>query len=256
MPAQQVDLVLVLDASRSMKPCFAALCKHLEAVLIPLQGHITKVNFGLLAMNVGKHGEGHVVRSYFLGGDTEIFDDLYQSPVGAPISRQSFFTTDAADVVARLEEIKPEGDEEMLIALDIAADFPFGPLASTKRVIALFSDEQFETGALGKGTAETLPQLMEKLQARHIQLFAAIPEGRSAEQLAAVDRSEIEFVESGGGLSSVDFGQLLRQMGKSISVSVLQATGEERYQRGLFGQEDWGSGAGGDFTADRTGPGQ
>ena len=75
--------------------------------------------------------------------------------------------------------------------------------------------------------------------ARHIQLFAAIPEGAAANQLAETDRSEIEFIDGGAGLKNVDFSRLLGQMGKSISGSSLQAVSEPSYRRALFGQDKW-----------------
>ena len=252
MSSPQVDLVLVLDASASMAPCFKALCAHLKAVLMPLQGHVATVNFGLLAQSVGKRGKSHVVRFSFLGGESDVLDELYRHGPGEQIGRDHFFTTDAQRVVSRMEEVEVSGDEDMLIALDTAADFPFGPLATTKRVIALFSDEKFETGAFGRETAGQLPALMQKIQARHIQLFAAVPEGKIAEELSAVDRSEVEFVRGGDGLAAVDFGQLLRQMGKSISASVTQMGKEADYEKGLFGQAQWGRSAG-EFSADNLG---
>ena len=130
----------------------------------------------------------------------------------------------------------------MLLALDVAADLPFGPLSNTKRVIALFSDEAFEAGVNGSDSNRFIPELQKKLMARHIQLFAAIPEGDGANELAQTDRSEIEFVDGGEGLGGVDFSRLLGQMGKSISGSSLQAGAEPTYQRALFGQDKWGEG--------------
>jgi hypothetical protein len=70
-------------------------------------------------------------------------------------------------------------------------------------------------------------------------VFVAIPESPASEELAMVDRSEIEFVDGGNGLKGVDFKQLLGQMGKSISGSSMQAVGEPTYQRAIFGQDSW-----------------
>jgi hypothetical protein len=127
----------------------------------------------------------------------------------------------------------------MLVALDIAADFPFGPLSKTKRVIAMFTDERIEGGVSKGGFNSMIPKLREKLMARHIQLFAALPDSPAAQLLAETDRSEIELVQGGDGLKNVDFGKLLTQMGKSISVSSLQSTTEPHYEHALFGQDQW-----------------
>ena len=133
----------------------------------------------------------------------------------------------------------PQGDEDMLVSLDIAADMPFGPLSNTKRVIALFSDEPFEGGINGNANNHRIPNLIEKIQQRHIQLFVAIPDSDAAQQLSTADRSEIELVDGGQGLAGVNFALLLSQMGKSISGSSLQATEEPLYTRALFGQDKW-----------------
>jgi hypothetical protein len=232
----EVDIVFVVDASNSMAPCFSALAKHLASVLAPLQGHCRRINFGLLAQSALKErgGEARVFHHQCLTAGADVLELVYRQRTRAPL-----FTDDPESLAARLEEITPAGDEDMLIALDTAADFPFGPLGSTKRVIALFSDEPFETGAFGKRSNDKLPPLGEKLMARHIQLFAAIPMGEGAEYLSTVDRAEIEIVDSGAGLAAVNFSRLLDQMGRSISASALQATGPESWRRALFGQTQW-----------------
>jgi hypothetical protein len=52
-----------------------------------------------------------------------------------------------------------------------------------------------------------------------------------------VDRAEIEAVDGGDGLKSVDFRKLLAQMAKSISVSTIQAGREPTWQRAIYGQD-------------------
>jgi hypothetical protein len=43
MPAQNVDLVFVIDSSESMQPCFDALRTHLDKIIQPMQGYVSKV---------------------------------------------------------------------------------------------------------------------------------------------------------------------------------------------------------------------
>jgi len=59
-----------------------------------------------------------------------------------------------------------------------------------------------------------------------------------AQQLSEANGSEIEDV-GGQGLTTVDFKALLGQMGKSISIASLQGALEEKYERALFGQDQW-----------------
>ena len=248
MPSPNVDLVFVLDASASMAPCFEQVKKHLHDVIKPMQGHVSKVNFALIAAAASQHGGG-VLHNMFslLDGDLgmDLVTLMYKSGSGQGDARDRIFTSDPDRLIRSLDRVETKGDEDMLLALDFALDLPFGPVATTKRVIALFSDEPFESGVTGSESNEKLPQLIDKIQARHVQLFAAIPDGPGASQLASVDRAELEIVGGqGGGLADVDFSTLFAQMGKSISGSSLQLTAEPTYQRALFGQDSWGEGTG------------
>lgn len=240
MPAPNVDLVFVIDASESMQPCFDALRSHLNEVIAPLQGYVAKVRFALVAQSAGGVGGMAVYDHQFLcGSGAEALKKLYQKGPNDPDPRNEFFTEDPSCLTSALAALKPQGNEDMLVALDVAADFPFGPVANTKRVVALFSDEPFEGGISKNEHNAKIPALIDKLQARHIQLFVAIPDSDAVQELAMADRSEVELVDDGGGLRQVDFKRLLGQMGKSISGSSLQAMGEPTFTRALFGQDKW-----------------
>ncbi len=248
MPNPDVDLVLVLDASGSMGPCFQQVKAHLRDVIKPMQGHVSKVNFALIAAAASRSSHGSVLYSVYslLDHDAgmKLVTQIYAS--GAQGSaRDTLFTMDPDRLIRALDRVQAAGDEDMLLALDIALDLPFGPIATTKRVIALFSDEPFEGGVAGDASNRQLPVLIDKLQARRVQLFAAIPDGPGANLLASADRAEVELV--GGqscGLGDVDFSTLFAQMGKSISGASLQSTAEPAYKRALFGQDAWRPGSG------------
>lgn len=237
MPASNVDLVLVVDSSQSMKNCFEQLRRHFASLTTPLQGHLSKVRFGLVALSAFKGTSGPSYRVGFVRGPWD--GRLYAPEFTGSGTRDDFFTDKPAEINAALSGVVPKGNEDMLLALDIAADLPFGSLSNTKRVIALFSDERFERGVSACENHHLIPALREKLMARHIQLFAAIPEGPAANELAETDRSEVDFINGGEGLKNVDFSQLLAQMGKSISGSMIQAVSEPTYQRAIFGQDKW-----------------
>ena len=237
MPAPNVDLVFVIDASGSMRPCFAQLSQHLEQILKPMQGYVSQVRFGLVTINVGSNDSSQVYYVHGIGG-INLLDALYDPQ--APAATYPLFTNDPTSLSHSLNVTSIQGDEDMLLALDVALDFPFGPVSSTKRVIAMFSDEPFETGARVKERVSKLQALMQKIMDRHVQLFCAVPDGTAIQELAAVDRSEIELIDSGDGLSGVDFAKLLGQIGKSVSASSLQMVSEPVVQRALFGQDAWG----------------
>jgi uncharacterized protein involved in tellurium resistance len=239
MPSPNVDIVFVLDASDSMKPCFDALRQHLNSILQPMQGYVNNVRFGLLAHFAAPHGGKAIYEHTFLGGQgPEMLPKLY----GQGSAKDSdFFTTDGNAFSQKLGEVRLGANEEMLIALDTALDFPFGDLSNTKRVVAMFSDESLDDG-LEKGKYnDKIAAIIEKIHARKIKLFTSMPGSDSLYELASADQSEIEEVTGGDGLGDVDFAKLLAQMGKSISGSSLQASAEPSYQKAIFGQDKWGT---------------
>jgi uncharacterized protein involved in tellurium resistance len=236
MKAQNVDLVLLVDASDSMGPCFGQLGQHLNDLLYPLQQAQFRVRFGLVAYAAGRDRAGPVYDHTFIGGrGPELVQKLYSAQVHA----EDYFTSDPSVLTRVIGGVKPQGNEDTLVALDIAADFPFGPVETTRRVIAVFTDEKLEDGIAGEAPLAKLPQLIEKLMQRRIQLFVSAPMSQGLEQLAAVDRAEIETVDGDDGLTSVDFKKLLAQMGKSISIASLQLGREPEWKRALFGQDRW-----------------
>jgi hypothetical protein len=249
MSAPNVDIVFVIDASGSMQPCFAELSQHLQHVLKPLHGNASRVRFGLVTISVGTNQDSTV---YYVNGlsGINLLDALYDAQSAS--AGRTLFTESPTEFSQDLSSTAVQGDEDMLLALDVALDFPFGPLANTKRVIAMFSDEPFETGVRIIERRAKLQDLMEKIMARHIQLFCAVPDGATIQELSAVDRSEIELISSGNGLGGIDFAKLLSQMGKSVSVSSLQVVGEPVSRRAIFGQDQWGRSAANDWTESKT----
>lgn len=229
MKASTVDLVFVIDASDSMRPCFEGLAHNLDKIVRPLQGFGFKVRLGLVAVNIGRSSSGGIlVNTVTLAGD---MDAIYQ---GA----SDLFTEDGTKFAEKLRSIQLEGDEHHLIALDFALDFPFGPIATTRRVVALFSDEKVEDGQVSDDHMAKIPMIIHKITARRVQLFAALPFSPALEMLGSTDSAQIEPVDGGDGLASVNFEKLFAQMGKSISVASMQGD-ETSYEKALFGQDKW-----------------
>ena len=234
MKPKIVEIVFVIDASESMRPCFEGLAANLDQIVQPLQGFNFKVRLGLVGMSVGKSGcGGKVFQVTTLAGG---YNTVY------PAS-PNLFTEDGEAFSAKLRSLELSGDEHHLIALDFALDFPFGPLETTRRVVALFSDEKVEDGLVCEEEMKKIPELLTKLMARRIMLFAALPGSPALEALATVDRCQVEPVQGGDGLASVNFSKLLGQMAKSISGASLQGA-EDPYQKAVFGQDKWQDGSG------------
>jgi len=234
MKPQNVDFVLLVDSSESMRPCFTQLREHLKELLYPLQQANFKVRFGLVAYAAGLDRNGPIYDHTFIGGSgPEMIQKLYSPTLNAA----DFFTSDPAVVTQVLGGLEAQGNEDTLLALDIAADFPFGPTDSTRRVIAVFTDEPLEDGVSETQPLAKIPELIQKLMSRRIQLFASAPFSGALEQLGSLDRAEIEAVDGGDGLKSVNFKKLLAQMGKSISVSSLQMGPEPAWKKAIFGQD-------------------
>jgi hypothetical protein len=234
MPANNVDLVLVVDASGSMGHCYEALRKHLDSLLEPLHQAAFNVRLGLLVA-CASGSEGRVTHwfTFLRAGAVEGVRALYGPNPDASL----FFTSNPADVRKVLAGVEVGGDEEMLVALDVALDFPFRPAWETRRVVALFTDEAFDGGASSGASLKKLPQLVEKLTERRVKLFLAAPACSEADELACVDGAEWEVI-TGAGLAGVDFGKLLAAMAKSISAHSRQAAGDDS-PRPTYGQDKW-----------------
>lgn len=240
MKPTSVDIVFVFDASESMRPCFEGLAKNLDQIVQPLQGFNFKVRLGLVAVSVGKASSGMRVVNVATFPPGEGLDNIYHRN---PQDCTGLFTEDGRAFSMRLRSLSLGGDENHLMALDFALDFPFGPLATTRRVVALFSDERIEDGLITENETGRVADLVAKIMARRVQLFAALPSSPLLDELATADCCQVEPIQGGDGLANVNFAKLLGQMAKSISGTSLQAA-EEHFDLALFGQDKWGRGSG------------
>lgn len=253
------DIVLVIDASGSMQNCFDQLRRHLQTALLGAlsQGPIAEINWALLMASAGRGDDGGVgYRMQTLLPDDRgmgLLDLLYKTNDQAA-ARSQLFTRDVRRVVDCLESASVEGDEDMLVALDFALDFPFGPPSTTRRVIAMFSDEPFETGVeeadqgYVQKLAEGAEKVRQKMMARKVLTWITAPSGPTLASFDQVPELRIEPVlAESDGLRSTDFAKLLSMMGKTISGASRQMTGEAPYQRAIFGQDAWVRGGGSGF---------
>ena len=243
MPANKVDILFVIDASDSMTPCFQKLQQNLRRFLAPLNQASFAVRFGLLAYNMGVDGRNAIYEHTFLGGSNpQLLRGLYDATPDAA----KYFTADTEAFLQALGTVRTQGDENTPLALDIAADFPFAPADESRRVIALFSNEPLEANFLEEQSPQDqkplakFPQVLQKIAKRKISLYAYLPASDAAAMMPRLPKSIIKAIDAGPDCwDKVDFGQILEQMGKSISASTLQMTREPAYQPATYGQNRW-----------------
>ena len=232
MPAQNVEIVFVIDTSDSMQPYIDALKSNLERLILPLQQSGLNVRFGLVAHSVT--GENIYTISFLKPCSSAFLKSFYEGQYDI----DDFFTDDPRHFISVLDGLVTQGGEHTPMGLDFALDYPFGPLSSTRRVVAFFSDERIEDGEMAPGWEDKISKLVDKAMARKIMLFGYIPESPAALQLSEAERSEMTFWDC-RDIHQIDFAKLLAGMGKSISVSSIQATGEPDYPKALFDQDKW-----------------
>jgi hypothetical protein len=156
----------------------------------------------------------------------------------------SFFTNDSEKFQKALAQVKTEGDETTLVALDIALDFPWRPAETCHRAIICLSDEPIETGQNVPFQKAQIDNLIKKIHSKRIKLYIVAPQSDAFDTLSMADRCEYEPVaEESDGLRNTDFAKLMEAIGKSVSVSQTNSSGTNTPQP-LYGQEKWAAGSG------------
>jgi hypothetical protein len=233
-----VDVVFCLDASGSMAPCIDAVRKNLDAFLDALAGDANRMIDCRLDFLVHScDPDGNLVRSRSLNlSGAELVRALY----GQPAKPNAFFTTDRNAIRFALRDVDVYGDEAMLIALDMALDFPWRPQAGCHRVVVMLTDEPLEENAIWSAQHARLDALIDKVQKLGVKLYLVGPPSPGLDTLAEADKCLYQkSKQSHDGLGAIDFNKVLGQIGKSVSVSVLQGRPETGVKRALFGQDQW-----------------
>ena len=229
------DIVFCIDASGSMMPCIDAVRNNIEKLLEGLQSDVQTtwdVRFDFLAFHDSKDGV-HWYRSVALEG-CPLIDAIYKG-----IDTGKFFTKDMAAFKAGLKGIEVEGEEQQLLALDIAMDFPWRSSDGCHRVVVLLTDEPVETGVFVKEQTSKVDTLIAKVMDKRIKLFIIAPESESFYRLSSADRCEYD--DSGAerkGLRNVDFSKMMTAIGKSVLVAQTYAGANSKPQAS-FDQLDW-----------------
>ena len=249
------DVVFVIDASGSMRTCFDQLRANIRKFVEPFREEgFDSLRLGLLAYsaNIDRTVKKCIYRNIVIGGEgVPAMKALY----GSVPPREGLFFTQSKDgavdteaFMRRLDGIRCKGDEDTVFALDCAADFPYGPLESTRRVMVLFTDEKIEDGVLKQESVgenfSQLEKVMKKIVDRHISLYAFAPASPVTDMIAEFSRVFLTVVpefspEAKETWTHVDFARVLEMMGKSVSSS-LSGGNEQNFNRAVFGQNSWG----------------
>lgn len=234
------DVVFCIDASASMAPCIEAVRTHVASFVAGLTANSQQtwdLRIEFIAHHAGDTPSGAGVFSHRSLHESELFKVLYQNSG----NQGRFFTTDVTEFSRGLQSVSVQGDEAPLVALDFCLDLPWRSSAACHRVVIMLTDEPFEQSAVQEFQKEQLSLLIAKIHDLHVMLFLVAPDSKVFDELAAADGSEYEVIDQvGTGLANVNFSEVLKYIGKSVSASTLQAPIRPNVRRGLYQQATWG----------------
>ena len=218
---QTADIVFCMDASGSMDNAFNGVRNNVFKLIDGLKTNLQiqwDVRFDFLAYSNSDYSMRMQTLNY-TGKD--VLDKLYSSKL-SPNSifgaSNNFFTTDVGKFKDKLSEVDCYGDEATLLALDIAADFPFRDASSCHRTVILLTDEPVKRGTCVRQTTSKVMELAKKYQDKKIALFMVTPNCDVFDTLSQIDKCEWTVDES-SSLTGLDFSKFLEGIGKSVSVS-------------------------------------
>ena len=240
---ETADIVFCMDASGSMDNAFDGVRDNVEKLVKTLNtsGLQTKwdVRFDFLAYSNTCMPSMRLITTN--EHSTGVINGLYNDPEAKSLQQDKesgkFFTRDLKKFCKALDEVECEGDESTLLALDLAADFPFRDAATCHRVVVLLTDEAVADGPLADETNKKLMNLAMKYQDKKIMLFMVTPDCPSFDQLSQIDKCEWTVDET-GGLHGVNFSKLMESIGKSVSISQTMGSGRDT-PNPLFCESKW-----------------
>jgi hypothetical protein len=234
-----VDVVFCLDASGSMAPCIDGVRRNIGSFLDGLASDANrKIDCRIDYLAHCCSEDFSAFRAETLRTrDFDCLSALYgQSP-----KPEKFFSSEAGEIRKGLEKVEVFGDEAVLVAIDVCLDFPWRPRGQCHRVVAVLTDEPFESNAFADKHKPMIGPLIDKIHALGVMLFLVAPKSPGYDELSEADKCQ--FQQTGqmhDGLSSLDFARVLAHIGKSVSVATpFQGEAERPVKRALFGQSDW-----------------
>ena len=234
------DVVFCIDASASMAPCIDAVRANIESFIEGLTGNSQQtwdLRVEFIAHHAGETPDGGGVFAHRSLHESELLEVLYQNKG----KQGRLFTADIGEFSRGLKGVSVEGDEAPLVALDFCLDLPWRSSAACHRVVIMLTDEPFEQSARQAFQREQLAQLISKIHDLRVMLFLVAPNSELFDELASADGSEYEVIDQiGTGMANVNFAEVLKYIGKSISASTLQSPTKPTVKRGLYQQATWG----------------
>ena len=243
------DIVFVIDASASMRPCIDALRASIGSFVSSLDGPNAgsfDLQLEFIALKVDPHQRTFMFNS---SHERDVLDTLYKE--GA--SGRAKFWSKPAPFMKALQGVSIGADEDTYIALDVALDLPWREARGCHRVVVLLTDEAPETGFEPDQRKQRAMDLVRKMNDLRVKLFMVGPYSDMLVELQAADGADylqIPDADVGSGLSRTDFGKILGAIAKSVSVSSNQSS-PKPVARALFGQDNWGAGTGFDLEGSR-----
>ena len=243
---ETADIVFCMDASGSMNNAFDGVRDHVKKLVETLNTtglqRTWDVRFDFLAYSNTGTGSGMRLMNVEKKG-VDLVKALYEGEDALELQNESspsFFTRDLKKFTRALNEVRCEGDETTLLALDIAADFPFREASSCHRVVVLLTDEPVADGPLADETTSKLMDLAKKYQDKKIMLFMVTPDCPTFDTLSQIDKCEWTVDES-NGLKQIDFSKLMESIGKSVSISQMGGSAASNTPMPLFCENKWTS---------------
>ena len=241
---ETADIVFCMDASGSMSPCFDGVRKNVVKLLKSIESTGLQrkwdVRFDYLAYSNGSDSmrletlnkSGKSVLDSLYGGGGSLFQG------GSGGNPSDFFTSDVSKFRDGLERVNCRGDEATILALDIAADFPFRDAKTCHRAVVLFTDEAVDDGTFVEESKSKLMDLAKKYQDKKIMLFMVTPDCPTFDTLSQIDKCEWTVDES-SGLGDINFGKLMESIGKSVSISQTSSSSSKNAPTPLFNESNW-----------------
>ena len=218
---QTADIVFCMDASGSMDNAFNGVRNNVFKLIDGLKTNLQiqwDVRFDFLAYSNSDYSMRMQTLNY---KGKDVLDKLYSSKLSHNSifgASNNFFTTDVGKFKDKLSKVECYGDEATLLALDIAADFPFRDASSCHRTVILLTDEPVKRGTCVRQTTSKVMELAKKYQDKKIALFMVTPNCDVFDTLSQIDKCEWTVDES-SSLTGLDFSKFLEGIGKSVSVS-------------------------------------
>lgn len=188
----KVDIVFVVDNSGSMTPVIEGVKNHINVFVESMNNHSNKA----IDYRIG----------FVFQGSRHIFKKNFTSDI-----------IDFKEAIKKTSIYTNNQNELGLIGIDLAADFPWEE--RRHKFIIIFTDEDVSGGHMAEYQLSKYQELLLKLEALRIKIYYLGIDGKNYRELKKVPGT---YYEPNISFERVDFSELLKRIGKSVS----QASGQ------------------------------